>query len=276
MALNNNGNGSTSTRLIKNTKGIQLYNPDSQLGSTITLDHWQNFAAIKINPLLPKEQRTPKSVYDYQNGLSILLPIEKIIELKEAAKYVAFEILNGNFNFRRAGVTTAKNDNIFHFVPLSFITENEDDEGLAVQICTNIKQDGTSDNVINFILCKGSYIMDYDPKNGNYEKSADIQTQFLTILAYLNNVESALTMSIAHSIEYEELYRQNYISKSLSELKNKLGITGNNNRNYNNNNNYFNDSNNFGSNNFTPSNNIINGGEISGGDRLTLDTLPMN
>ena len=273
-SFNNNGNGTGQKQLTKNTRGPQLYNSNEDYGSTIALDYWQSFANIRIYPMLPKEYRNPKNMYDYQNGLSVLLTIEKIIELKEAAKYVAGEVANGNYQFRRAGTSTGKGDNIIQFVPVSFVTGNEEDEGIAIQICTGIKEDGTTQNVLNFILGESSFIFDYDPSNGGYEKSENFETQFLVICTYLQNAENALTMAHVHAIELEEMYRNSYVNRSLSELNYKLGISGQSN-NYGNNNsgtnfsNHFNQSN--SSNNFVAGSNVENGGEISGGDRLTLE-----
>ena len=118
------------------------------------------------------------------------------------------------------------------------------------------------------------FIFDYDPSNGGYEKSDDFETQFLVICTYLQNAENALTMAHVHAIELEEMYRNSYINRSLSELKYKLGIGQSN--NYGNNNNGTNFSNHFNqnsnnSNNFVAGSNVENGGEISGGDRLTLE-----
>ena len=272
----NNGN---NKKLTKNTRGIQLYNTNEDYGSTISLDYWQNFANIKINPLLPKEKRSQSYLFDYQNTLGILLPVEKVVEIIDGLKYVAGELIDGNYNFRPVGVTTARNDNILNVLPLSRFTENEEDRGIVVQICTNINGDGIPENVMNYFFTKTSYIMDYDYKTGNYERSEPIETQFLIFCKYFEQVFNSLTMSIAHSITMEELYLNNTIKQSLYQHKEKLGISNSYYQNNNSNNNssdFFSGNNNSNNNldfslpNFEPGSNVQNGGLISG-ERLNLD-----
>lgn len=275
MNFNNNGNGNQKT-LTKNTRGIRFYNSIDQYGSTMTLDMWQGFANIKINPLLPKEQRSQSQMYDYQNGLGILLSVEKVETLKKCFEYVAEEVINGNYNFQSVGVTNGKKDNLIQFVPVSVLTGNEEDIGIGIQICSGIGQDGRAQSVLSYILNEESYLINYNPATGDYQESNKLEIEFLIFGKYLDNVVNALTMCIPHVVAMDSLYRNSYINKSLSEIKNKLGIQNNYGNNSYQNGGNINNNFSFPSSttpNFELGSNITNGGTIESGERLNLDDL---
>lgn len=278
---------SNTKKKTKNTKGLQFYNSDRTYGSTLVLDYWQAFATVKIHPQLPEDRRSEKSKYDYDKSLGVVLTIERVYDLLQATKSVAFEIIeNHNYNFTPAGVILGRNKNqLLQIEPLSSLEGMpEEAEGIVISIYSDIDPElGTTNNYIKYILGKASYIKAYDNKTGMYEKSDEFETQFMIFIKYLEQSLEALTMAKVHAQALHDMYSKDIVKDSLYEIKQKLGISSNTSNNYrNNNSNGFYQNNNFkengspsfdsgaGSPNMISDKSIINGGIIMG-DRLNLD-----
>lgn len=266
-----------SVKKTKSSRGIQFYNSNNELGSTISLDFWQAFVNVKINPMLPKEKRTSNAKYDYDNNVGILLPVEKVYDLIEAWKYVAFNVAEGNYNFDPAGVATARGDNLIQIEPMSTkYPEFEEAQGICVTIYNNIES-GIAGSELTYIFNKSSFIKKYDPKSGYFEKSQEYEAQFMIFGKFFENAIDALTMAYTHAQAMHDMYLNDSIKDSLYQLKQKAGITSGN-YNKGGNNNYSNS--NFSGGNVSnfpslsaPSfdeSNVVNGGIISS-DRLNLD-----
>lgn len=276
MAFQNTNND--NKRKTKSTRGIQFYNDNEQLGSTIVLGYWDIFANIKIHPMLPKEKRTVQSKFDYDNSVGILLPIEKINDFKEALKEVCGYLIDGNYRFDPVGVATARGDNLIIIEPITSKYEDiEDFDGICVTIYNGIDGSGIAQNELTYTFNKSSYIKSYNAKSGSYEKSTPFEGQFMIFCKYIEKSLDALTMAYTHAQASHDLWYKDSVKDSLYQLKQKAGITSGNGGNsysggYNNNAFGGGSSSNFpvlNGNTFNE-NNIVNGGVITG-DRLNLD-----
>jgi hypothetical protein len=60
------------------TRGYQFYNSNAVDPATLSMGWWNNYITIKINPMLPESEQTDNKIYDYENGVSIMLSKENI------------------------------------------------------------------------------------------------------------------------------------------------------------------------------------------------------
>lgn len=224
--------GNQEKKKSKNTRGIQFYNSDKILGSTIQLGYWQNFANITINPMLPPEKRGGNAMFDYDKQLSVLIPVEKLYDLLQAAKEVMFEVSNGNYHFTSAGINIARHKQNIMIEPLSLIDGYDDAEGIMITLYSDLNdQDNTSNNYISFIFNKSSYIRGYNRKDGSFDASQNIETQFCIFVEYLQASIKALTMADVHVQCLHDIYYRDSIKDSLFQIKGKLGISNESYRN---------------------------------------------
>ena len=84
--------GNNSNKINTTTKVFQMYNPEGEDASTLTLGYWNQYVTIKINPALDPSQRTNTSVYNYDTTASVVLNAETVTTLHEALKEFKREI----------------------------------------------------------------------------------------------------------------------------------------------------------------------------------------
>ena len=237
-----NTNNNNNDRKTTNTRGIQLYNSDETYGSTIVLDYWESFANIKIHPLLPAMKRQGREKFDYDSSVGLLLPVEKIYDLFEAWKYVAAELLQGNYDFDSVSVATVKADSMIQISPVSKKFGIEGGEAVCITIYNNISSNNTTETELTFVLTKSTFIKNYSAKDGSYDKSEPYESQFMLFGKWLEKSIDAMMMAYTHALNKANSYLNEVVIKeSLYQLKQKAGITSggyqnNNGGGYNNNN----------------------------------------
>ena len=92
--INNKGNN--SNKINTTTKVFQIYNPEGEDASTLTMGFWNTYVTFKINPALEPSQRTANQVYNYDTTASVIANAEVITTLNEALKDFRREASKGH------------------------------------------------------------------------------------------------------------------------------------------------------------------------------------
>lgn len=92
MAFGNNRN--QNNKINTTTKVIQMYNPVGDDAGTLTLGFWNQYATIRINPALAKNQQQDGKMYNYDQSASMILGAETIIALNQGIAVMESQIKN--------------------------------------------------------------------------------------------------------------------------------------------------------------------------------------
>ena len=88
--------GNNSNKINTTTKVFQIYNPEGEDASTLTMGFWNTYVTFKINPALEPSQRTANQVYNYDTTASVIANAEVITTLNEALKDFRREASKGH------------------------------------------------------------------------------------------------------------------------------------------------------------------------------------
>ena len=79
-------NKSNSNKINTTTKVFQIYNPEGEDASTLTMGYWNTYVTFKINPALDPSQRDASKVYNYDVTASVIANAEVVTTLNEALR----------------------------------------------------------------------------------------------------------------------------------------------------------------------------------------------
>lgn len=192
------GNGLNTQREERasvNTRGLQLYNINGFIPSTMAMNFWNDsMFQVRIHPAKPKEQQTDREKYDYQAGASTALTVIKACEL---IAYVP-EIKEAYKN----GIETSRYVNIASVNLFGIGTKKVGDEMVYyVGIFKGLNENRIPSQVMYYEFSRSNIIADYNPETGDW-KSAECHDsgEFDVFVAYLEAGIHALTNATAHSI----------------------------------------------------------------------------
>lgn len=227
MAFGNYQNNDKKTK-SKNTKGYQFYNQEAY-GSTLVLGYWNSTLTMKIHPMLPENKRTDNLVYDYESFVNVALTPQRVFELYSGLKNIAISVANGIYSFKSVGVPAGAG--FIEVAPASKFGSEVD--AIVVCIYNGIDENGKPTDRLIYQFKKGSYFENYDPDNGAYDKSNDIEIEYLMFYKMVEEQVAASTNAIAHSIRHANMYSDEAISNSFKSIKEKLGIEATSSGGYN-------------------------------------------
>lgn len=213
MAFGNRSNNNNDLNV--NTNGIQFYNTDSFEPSTLQLNFWNGLLALKICPALPENKREESKKYDYETFITCLLTPQKISDLLNALEKTFYpDYLKEPNKVKSVGV--ASGDGLIQISSAQQIPGYKKDEaGIVLTIFKDVDVNAKTDSYLRYEFRKGSIVLNYNNKTGEYTNDMTSDCEFLVFVEYLREGLKALTQAYAHSIRYSDrFYRAREIMNS--------------------------------------------------------------
>jgi hypothetical protein len=206
------GNSNNRQNVSWNTNVYASFGDDSML----SLSAWNRNVSIKIRPAVGKNSdgltqyadnnaQIVNTALTEENTEVVIEGIEKEVlpALKGEKETGSVTVVAGADNYRK------------------MITIGYDGTTAYISVALNISDEGTTNTVIRHNFNTKSYYVDYNPETGSKEEK-NVQSDFMNFYHKLLVFRDHLNPVIAHSINYDNMYRN---------------TSGNYNNNYNGNNN---------------------------------------
>jgi hypothetical protein len=214
MAYAYNGAGVKNSTSSINTDGLALYGPESAL----RLDFYNHFISIKIFPIKPETERTPKSVYDYSKRISLSLAREDAYYI---AWYLENEIIPKSLKNEPAymALVSAKSN--------LFAISNGIKENGKLSPCIYVHKGLDAKFIptesVKFEFRPQRVITDYDPTAGTISGTEDYRTGLIILLGFFKHC-AELSGAGIHALRYLERYRRANHVNFMQAASAKLGF----------------------------------------------------
>jgi hypothetical protein len=228
MFSNRSNNNNTQQKNSITTRGVQFYNSFDEDSSTLSLQFWNNYAVLKINPILPEKERSDNQVYNYDVDCTFMLKIKEIQKLikgiallkkqkvapveestskkgkkdKTDKKFFNFAIESTNGNIIKIGDGSEYEGMGWYLA----IIDNSGKNPVSMFYQFNTKSD---DDIIFF---------NYDEEENKGEKKY-VATELELFEEYLEEAKKGFLSGIAHGINLQFNYFKKSIDSKFDILK---------------------------------------------------------
>lgn len=210
--MSNNNLNNTNNTMNVSTRGPQSFN--GNLGemdsSTLSLGFWKDCATLKINPILPANQRTGNTTYDYSNGLSGVLNIKNLLKLiKGIEKVIAGELPSITVPAGKTIKVKYTTGEEYGLTPCLVIMEIEPSTDIATNMLIYVFNVDSADDAVE---------VDYNEETGEKEVMY-INVEEELFLRYLNQAVAALTNAQTHAVFNRINYQLDKVNNTLETTK---------------------------------------------------------
>lgn len=212
---NNNNRSSVNTRNTSMTNGF------AKIPSALEVSYWDDMVKLAFSPELPESKRTETRRYDYDNQWVTCISRAKCNELynlyetlikpafqKKEQQRVSVPIAGVNLLSIDTGVDLYGDGEVHPFIEL---TKNVDPTTL------------TSNSSIMYEFATGEYILNHDPKSGNFSERVVTQNECDTFMKDLVVFREASSKSYVHAARCVDRAYKDSISNSLKKIGEKVG-----------------------------------------------------
>lgn len=221
MAYNNNMVGNNDNKLNTNSEGVTFYGDLS----VVRLGYYNNFVSIQMCPIKPPEERTPKSVYDYNTRTSCIIS-------KEDALYLTW-VLNNVFTKKTealepcfTGIQTGQGT---MFVISNGITEEDKTVKPFMAIYKGFDDKKRPAERRVFAFRPKMVITKYNPDTGESDALNDNRYGIFVLAEFFDQASKALCGGYAHFARHFERFRNNSDYHIIKSIAGKLGVSENTN-----------------------------------------------
>ena len=191
-----------------NTRFMQFMNSEASTPSTMQLSYWNDMLSIKINPALPVEKRTQNSFYNYEEGITTALTVEKVLTLVNEIKREIIPAIKAGEN-RVIGIPIAGGTSLLTVsTGVKRFNEVKPFVTLFKNLDPNTKR---PEQQLSYEFLNGLVVNDYDENEGSFTTES-VQSDLLLFVTCLENAITGLTSSVAHSNRYHDRFFRNAIS----------------------------------------------------------------
>lgn len=191
-----------------NTRFMQFMNAEAETPSTMQLSYWNDMLSIKINPALPPEKRTQNSFYNYEEGITTALTVEKVLTLVNEIKREIIPAIKAGTN-RVIGIPIAGGTSL---LTVSTGVKRFGEVRPFVTIFKNLNPETKRpEQQLSYEFINGLVVNDYDETTGSFTTDS-VQSDLLLFVTCLENSIIGLTSSVAHSNRYHDRFFRNSIS----------------------------------------------------------------
>ena len=208
-----------------NTRFMQFMNAESTTPSTMQLSYWNDMLSIKINPALPPEKRTQNSFYNYEEGITTALTVEKVLTLVNEIKREIIPAIKAGEN-RVIGIPIAGGTSL---LTVSTGVKRFGEVRPFVTIFKNLSPETKRpEQQLSYEFINGLVVNDYDENTGSFTTDS-VQSDLLLFVTCLENAIIGLTSSVAHSNRYHDRFFRNAISGGNTNMGGNGGYRKNSN-----------------------------------------------
>ena len=211
MAYNENMKSKTDN-VISN--GMNLYGSES----TISFNYYNGGVSVRICPIKPESERTPKSMYDYNTHTSIIIP-------KDDCLYLSWMLNNVFLPKMHAGESYFQGIRIGRANMISFDTGSAKSDGLPVVTIYRDLDPATlrAKESRRFVFRPVTTLSEYDPDAGNYTPDKHNDMDVIKMSMFFEQ-SSALCGAAYHSYRFEHRFAERASRKLTNSIAGKLGI----------------------------------------------------
>lgn len=213
---NNNNN-----RVNVTTRNMSLTNGFAKIPSALEVTYWNDMVKLVFSPELPESKRTETRRYDYDNQWTTCISRMKCNELyklyeeilvpamkEKKQKRVSVPIAGVNLLSVDTGVDLYNDGDVHPYIEL---TKNIDPETLK------------SDTSIMYEFAHGEYILDHNPKSGEFAERVITTNECDVFMKDLVVFREACTKSFVHAARCVDRAYKDNISNSLRKIGEKVG-----------------------------------------------------
>jgi hypothetical protein len=221
MAFNPNMVGNGNNDRPVNSRGIDLYGPESMA----QIGYFNTFVSIALYPIKPPDQRGPKSMYDYNNRVSCVIS-------KEDCLYLAWVLRNKFVPKTEAaeasftGIQTGQNT--MFCISNGVLESGKVEPYIAIFKGFDEKKRAMERRVFKFR--PKITITKYDPETGESDALEDYRYGAYVLAEFFEYAAAALIGANANFERYFERFRQNDNFHIIRSIAGKLGVPVNNNQ----------------------------------------------
>lgn len=208
-----------------NTRFMQFMNSEASVPSTMQLSYWNDMLSIKINPALPPEKRTQNSFYNYEEGITTALTVEKVLTLVNEIKREIIPAIKAGEN-KVIGIPIAGGTSL---LTVSTGVKRFGEVRPFVTIFKNLNPETKKpEQQLSYEFINGLVVNDYDENTGTFTTDS-VHSDLLLFISCLENAITGLTSSVAHSNRYHDRFFRNSISGGAGTMGGNGGYRKNNN-----------------------------------------------
>ena len=213
--MDNNNKVNITTRNMSFTNGF------SKIPSALEVTYWNDMVKLAFSPELPETKRTETRRYDYDNQWITCISRAKCNELYRLYEEIIKPAMNSKEQKRVsvpiAGVNLLSidtgvelyNDGVVH--PYIELTKNIDPETLK------------SDTSIMYEFAHGEYILDHNPKSGEFSERIVTENECDLFMKDLISFREASSKTFVHAARCVDRSYKDSISNSLKKIGEKVG-----------------------------------------------------
>lgn len=204
-----------------NTRNMVMTNGFARIPSALEVSYWNDGVRLAFSPELPESRRTETRRYDYDNQTITVITRQKCNELAEQyeeilkpaikrkeQKRISIPIADVNLLSIDTGVTLYQDGNVHPFLEL---TKNINPETLI------------GSTSIMYEFNSGEYIIDHDPKTGNFAERIVTENELDLFMKDLSSFREASSKTYIHAARCVDNAFKNSITSSLKKIGERVG-----------------------------------------------------
>jgi hypothetical protein len=194
--------------------GISLYGSES----VMNLGYYNGGVSVRVCPIKPENERTPKSMYDYNTHTNIVIPKEDVLYLGWMLKNIFLPKMQaGKLYFQ--GIQIGRSNMII------FSTGSEKSNDLPyVTICRELDPATLRPKEMRtFLFRPVTTLSKYEPEAGEYETDVHKEYDVIKFVEFFIQA-SNLSGAAYHSYRYEHRFVERAKRRITDSIAGKLGI----------------------------------------------------
>jgi hypothetical protein len=194
--------------------GISLYGSES----VMNLGYYNGGVSVRICPIKPENERTPKSMYDYNTHTNIVIPKEDVL-------YLGWMLKNIFLPKMQAGEPYFQGIQIGRSNMIIFSTGSEKSNDLPyVTICRELDPATLRPKEMRrFLFRPVTTLSKYEPEAGEYETDVHKDYDVIKFVEFFIQA-SNLSGAAYHSYRYEHRFVERAKRRITDSIAGKLGI----------------------------------------------------
>lgn len=218
MAFNNGNNN--RERANTNTQALTLRNMEGSSPSALAIGFWNSLLSLRIHPPLEKSKITENNFFDWDQGISTALTIEKIVTMSGQIDEYILPALGtvGKTEFKGVNV----GDNSIVGIGVRW---NDDGPSVYIAIYKGLDENSKKPESGLTYTFRTSFSVDhYSPESGDLELSK-VQGEFRLFAQLLKVAVIGLSNATVHADRNVNKFYKDKVMGTLESVAGKVGAT---------------------------------------------------